>query len=69
MSDNKNAYEIRLSVLQEAVGIEMENRYRIIEKLQIDADKNNSSYELPTDLSADSVLETANKLYEFVEGS
>jgi len=65
----QSAYEIRLSVLQEAVGIEMENRYRIIEKLQIDADKNNSSYELPTDLSADSVLETANKLYEFVEGS
>ncbi len=65
----QNAYEIRLSVLQEAVGIEMENRHRTIEKLQIDADKNNGSYELPADLSADSVLETANKLYEFVEGS
>ena len=69
MSDNKNAYEIRLSVLQEAVGIEMENRNRIIEKLQINADNNNCDYELPADLSADSVLETANKLYEFVEGS
>jgi len=65
----QSAYEIRLSVLQEAVGIEMENRHRTIEKLQIDADKNNGSYELPADLSADSVLETANKLYEFVEGS
>ena len=38
-------------------------------KLQIDAEKNNSSYELPKDLSAGSILETANKLYEFVEGS
>ena len=65
----QNAYEIRLSVLQEAVGIEMENRNRIIEKLQINADNNNCDYELPADLSADSVLETANKLYEFVEGS
>ena len=69
MSDNKNAYEIRLSVLQEAVGLEMSNRDHLITKLQIDADKNNSSYELPKDLSPDSVLETANKLYGFVEGS
>ena len=69
MSDNKNAYEIRLSVLQEALGLEMVNRDQLITKLQIDAEKNNSSYELPKDLSTDSVLETANKLYEFVEGS
>ena len=69
MSDNKNAYEIRLSVLQEAVGLEMSNRDQLITKLQIDAEKNNGSYELPKDLSTDSVLETANKLYGIVEGS
>jgi len=69
MSDNKNAYEIRLSVLQEALGLLMVNRDQLITKLQIDAEKNNRSYELPKDLSTDSVLDTANKLYGFVEGS
>ena len=66
---NQNAYEIRLSVLQEAVVLEMSNRDQLITKLQIDAEKNNGSYELPKDLSPDQVLKTANKLYKFVEGS
>lgn len=66
---NQNAYEIRLSVLQEAVVLEMSNREQLITKLQIDAEKNNGSYELPKDLSPDQVLKTANKLYKFVEGS
>ena len=39
MSDNKNAYEIRLSVLQEAMGLLMVNRDQLITKLQIDAEK------------------------------
>ena len=66
---NQNAYEIRLSVLQEAVVLEMSNREQLITKLQIDAEKNNGSYALPKDLSPDQVLKTANKLYKFVEGS
>ncbi len=69
MPDNKNAYEIRLSVLQEAVSIEEQNQQRRIEKLQILHPTTLSNYELPADLSAESILETANKLYEFVEGS
>ena len=47
----------------------MSNREQLITKLQIDAEKNNGSYELPKDLSPDQVLKTANKLYKFVEGS
>ena len=66
---NKNAYEIRLSVLSEAIGLLMEQRNHQIEALQMEAEKSDQTYRVPPEVTAQEVLRMSGELYGFVEGT
>jgi len=63
---NKNAYEIRLEVLQMAVGMIDASYYAQLDKVRHIA--KDQPYELPEDTRVRDALRTAKKLYAFVEG-
>ena len=46
---NKNAYEIRLEVLQAAISIAESAYYQQLDKRRFDAEQSKSAYELPED--------------------
>ena len=69
---NKNAYEIRLDILQMAKDLEMHNVYLRQEEVRTNHEKTKEFLEYPesvmtNDKFYDKVLETANKLYYFIE--
>lgn len=64
---NKNAYEIRLEVLQSAIGLADSAYYQQLDKVRHDAGEK-GSYELPEDTRVRDALRIAKKLYAFVEG-
>ena len=66
-STGKNAYEIRLEVLQLAVGQADSAYYNQIELARIVAGEG-KVYELPEDKRVREALKIAKKLYAFVEG-
>ena len=65
---NKNAYEIRLEVLQSAIGLADSAYYQQLDKRRFDAEQSKSPYELPEDTRVRDALRIAKKLYAFVEG-
>jgi len=69
---NKNAYEIRLEVLQMAKDLEMHNIYLRQEEGRSNSDGSKEFLEYPESVLAnerlyDKILGTANKLYSFIE--
>ena len=64
---NKNAYEIRLEVLQSAIGLAESNYYQQVDKVRHDAGEK-GQYTLPEDTRVRDALRIAKKLYAFVEG-
>lgn len=69
---NKNAYEIRLEVLQMAKDLEMHNIYLRQEEVRSNIDGSKEFLEYPESVLAnerlyDKILGTANKLYSFIE--
>jgi hypothetical protein len=71
MSQNKNAYEIRLEILKMAHSDATGRYYQKLDQYRINADKNNKEYDttlvdslFPT--SAD-IIAKAEELYAFVE--
>jgi hypothetical protein len=71
-TSNKNAYEIRLDVLNMAKDLEMHNVYLRQEEIRINHEKNAEFLEYPEAVMAndklfDKILGTANKLYSFIE--
>ena len=69
---NKNAYEIRLDVLNMAKDLEMHNIYLRQEEIRVNHEKSTEFLEYPetvmaTDKLFDKILGTANKLYSFIE--
>jgi hypothetical protein len=69
---NKNAYEIRLEVLQMAKDLEMHNIYLRQEEVRSNSDGSKEFLEYPESVLAnerlyDKILGTANKLYSFIE--
>lgn len=71
-SSNKNAYEIRLDVLNMAKDLEMHNIYLRQEEIRTNHEKSTEFLEYPesvmaTDKLFDKILGTANKLYSFIE--
>jgi hypothetical protein len=63
----KNAYEIRLEVLQLAVGQADSTYQAALEQARVKAGEG-KSYELPEDNRTRDALKIAKKLYAFVEG-
>jgi len=71
-TSNKNAYEIRLDVLQMAKDLEMHNVYLRQEEIRLNHEKSTEYLEYPesvmvTDDLQNKILSTANKLYSFIE--
>lgn len=71
-NSNKNAYEIRLDVLQMAKDLEMHNIYLRQEEVRLNHEKSTEYLEYPESVMAndklfDKILGTANKLYSFIE--
>lgn len=71
-SSNKNAYEIRLDVLNMAKDLEMHNVYLRQEEIRVNHEKSSEYLEYPESVMAneklfDKILGTANKLYSFIE--
>ena len=71
-TSNKNAYEIRLEVLQMAKELEMHNIYLRQEEVRSNSDGTKEFLEYPETVLAndklyDKILGTANKLYSFIE--
>lgn len=71
-TSNKNAYEIRLDVLQMAKDLEMHNVYLRQEEVRANHEKSTEFLEYPesvmvTDELQNKILNTANKLYSFIE--
>ena len=71
-TSNKNAYEIRLDVLQMAKDLEMHNVYLRQEEIRLNHEKSSEYLEYPetvmaTDDLYNKILNTANKLYSFIE--
>jgi hypothetical protein len=69
---NKNAYEIRLEILQMAKDLEMHNVYLRQEEVRSNSDGSKEFLEYPDSVLAnerlyDKILGTANKLYSFIE--
>lgn len=69
---NKNAYEIRLDVLQMAKDLEMHNVYLRQEEIRLNHEKSTEYLEYPesvmvTDDLQNKILTTANRLYSFIE--
>jgi hypothetical protein len=69
---NKNAYEIRLDILQMAKDLEMHNIYLRQEEIRSSSDSSKEFLEYPesvhtNDSLYDKILGTANKLYSFIE--
>lgn len=65
---NKSGYEIRLEVLQMAMGLASERYSNQCEQLRYVAEKtNNSKYDLPVDNRVTEALKLADELYGFVE--
>lgn len=63
----KNAYEIRLEVLQLAVGQADSTYHQAVVQAQVKAGEG-KPYELPEDNRTRDALKIAKKLYAFVEG-
>jgi len=71
-TSNKNAYEIRLDVLNMAKDLEMHNIYLRQEEIRTNHEKSTEFLEYPESVMADGrlfdkILNTANKLYSFIE--
>lgn len=71
-TSNKNAYEIRLDVLQMAKDLEMHNVYLRQEEIRLNHEKSSEYLEYPESVMAtddlyNKILNTANKLYSFIE--
>ena len=71
-NSNKNAYEIRLDVLQMAKDLEMHNVYLRQEEVRSNHEKSTEFLEYPesvmvTEDLQNKILSTANKLYSFIE--
>lgn len=71
-TSNKNAYEIRLDVLQMAKDLEMHNVYLRQEEIRLNYEKSSEYLEYPESVMAtddlyNKILNTANKLYSFIE--
>lgn len=71
-TSNKNAYEIRLDVLNMAKDLEMHNVYLRQEEIRTNHEKTTEFLEYPESVMAneklfDKILGTANKLYSFIE--
>ena len=71
-TSNKNAYEIRLDVLQMAKDLEMHNIYLRQEEVRTNHEKSSEYLEYPQSVMAndqlfDKILGTANRLYSFIE--
>ena len=64
---NKNAYEIRLEVLQLAVCQADSTYHQAVEQARVKAGEG-KPYELPEDNRTRDALKIAKKLYAFVEG-
>lgn len=69
---NKNAYEIRLDVLQMAKDLEMHNVYLRQEEIRLNHEKSTEYLQYPESVMAndklfDKILSTANRLYSFIE--
>ena len=72
VTSNKNAYEIRLDVLNMAKDLEMHNIYLRQEEIRMNHEKSTEYLQYPesvmaTDKLFDKILNTANKLYSFIE--
>lgn len=71
MSNNnsgKNAYEIRLEVLQMAIGQTDSAYYQEVDRIRSARLDEKGPYELPEDKRVRDALKIAKKLYAFVEG-
>jgi len=71
MSNNnsgKNAYEIRLEVLQMAIGQTDSAYYQEVDRIRSARPDDKGEYELPEDKRVRDALKIAKKLYAFVEG-
>lgn len=66
---NKNAYEIRLEVLQSAISIAESAYYQQLDKRRFDAEQSKGTYEVPEDTRVRDALRIAKKLYAFVEAA
>lgn len=64
----KNAYEIRLEVLQMAMGQADSVYFNQVDQARVAAGEG-KAYELPEDNRVRQALKTAKKLYAFVEGA
>ena len=69
---NKNAYEIRLDVLQMAKDLEMHNVYLRQEEIRLNHEKSTEYLEYPESVMVNDdlqnkILSTANRLYSFIE--
>jgi hypothetical protein len=65
---NKNAYEIRLEVLQSAIELADSAHYQRLDKVRHEAGEK-GTYELPEDTRVKDALRIAKKLYTFVEAA
>ena len=64
----KNAYEIRLEVLQMAIGQTESAYYQEVDRIRSARPDDKGPYELPEDKRVRDALKIAKKLYAFVEG-
>jgi len=66
----KNAYEIRLEVLQMAMNLADNRWHQQLDKARFEAERTETgTYELPEDKREREALRLAKKLYSFVENS
>ena len=65
---NKSGYEIRLEVLQMAMGLASERYHNQLDQLRYTAERTSAqSFDLPRDNRVTEALKLANELYGFVE--
>jgi hypothetical protein len=67
-TNSKNAYEIRLEVLQMAMGQAESSYYHEVDRIRSARPDDKGPYELPEDKRVRDALKIAKKLYAFVEG-
>lgn len=67
-NNGKNAYEIRLEVLQLAISQTDSAYYQEVDRIRSARPDDKGSYELPEDKRVRDALKIAKKLYAFVEG-
>jgi hypothetical protein len=67
-NNGKNAYEIRLEVLQLAMGQADSAYYHEVDRIRSSRPDDKGPYELPEDKRVRDALKIAKKLYAFVEG-